>query len=36
RNMWRYSFNQPKIDPLKCVLCEGQIRFTGLKRGYRP
>jgi len=24
-----------KVDPLKCILCGGQIRFTGLKRGYR-
>ncbi|EQB0900819.1 IS91 family transposase, partial [Shigella flexneri] len=24
-----------KVDPLKCVLCGSQMRFTGLKRGYR-
>ncbi|MDU9644589.1 hypothetical protein OCN87_23085, partial [Escherichia coli] len=24
-----------KVDPLKCILCGGQMRFTGLKRGYR-
>lgn len=24
-----------KVDPLKCVLCGNQMRFTGLKRGYR-
>ena len=24
-----------KIDPLKCVLCGSQMRFTGLKRGCR-
>ncbi len=24
-----------KVDPLKCVLCGRQMRFTGLKRGYR-
>lgn len=24
-----------KVDPLKCVRCGSQIRFTGLKRGYR-
>ncbi|HHU8887075.1 TPA: IS91 family transposase, partial [Escherichia coli] len=24
-----------KVDPLKCILCGSQMRFTGLKRGYR-
>ena len=24
-----------KVDPLKCVLCGSQMRFTVLKRGYR-
>ncbi len=24
-----------KVDPLKCILCGNQMRFTGLKRGYR-
>ena len=24
-----------KVDPLKCILCGGQMRFTGLKRDYR-
>ncbi len=24
-----------KVDPLKCILCGGQMRFTGLKQGYR-
>ena len=24
-----------KVDPLKCVLGGSQMRFTGLKRGYR-
>ncbi len=24
-----------KVDPLKCVLYGSQMRFTGLKRGYR-
>ena len=24
-----------KVDPLKCILCGVQMRFTGLKRGYR-
>ncbi|HCN3017096.1 TPA: IS91 family transposase, partial [Escherichia coli] len=24
-----------KVDPLKCVLCGSQMRFTGLKRGCR-
>ncbi|ELY4389669.1 IS91 family transposase, partial [Escherichia coli] len=24
-----------KVDPLKCELRGGQMRFTGLKRGYR-
>jgi len=24
-----------KVDPLKYVLCGRQMRFTGLKRGYR-
>ncbi|GCN64659.1 IS91 transposase [Escherichia coli] len=23
-----------KVDPLKCILCGSQMRFTGLKRGY--
>ncbi|MGG8980376.1 IS91 family transposase, partial [Escherichia coli] len=23
------------VDPLKCILCESQMWFTGLKRGYR-
>ncbi|MGS2938895.1 IS91 family transposase, partial [Escherichia coli] len=24
-----------KVDPLKCILCGVQMRFTGLKRDYR-
>ncbi len=24
-----------KVDPLKCILCGSQMRFTGLKRVYR-
>ena len=24
-----------KVDPLKCILCGGQMRFTELKRDYR-
>ena len=24
-----------KVDPLKYILCGSQMRFTGLKRGYR-
>ncbi|MBB7060164.1 hypothetical protein HEN65_023995, partial [Escherichia coli] len=24
-----------KVDPLKCILCGSQMRFMGLKRGYR-
>ena len=24
-----------KVDPLKCILCGSQMRFTGLKRGHR-
>ncbi len=27
--------NVLKDDPLKCILCGSQMRFTGLKRGYR-
>ncbi|HFT9878118.1 TPA: transposase, partial [Escherichia coli] len=36
-----YGFLSPskrrllKVDPLKCILCGSQMRFTGLKRGYR-
>lgn len=33
---WRGMYQRLlKIDPLKCVLCGSQMRFTGLKRGYR-
>ncbi|MEB5813622.1 IS91 family transposase, partial [Escherichia coli] len=33
---WRGMYQRLlKVDPLKCVLCGGQMRFTGLKRGYR-
>ncbi|EIH91550.1 hypothetical protein ECJB195_A0033, partial [Escherichia coli JB1-95] len=29
------DFRGGSVDPLKCILCGGQMRFTGLKRGYR-
>ncbi|EJV2265961.1 IS91 family transposase, partial [Escherichia coli] len=33
---WRGMYQRLlKVDPLKCVLCGSQMRFTGLKRGYR-
>ncbi|ELS5492458.1 IS91 family transposase, partial [Escherichia coli] len=33
---WRGMYQRLlKVDPLKCILCGGQMRFTGLKRGYR-
>ena len=33
---WRGMYQRlVKVDPLKCILCGGQMRFTGLKRGYR-
>ena len=33
---WRGMYQQlVKVDPLKCILCGSQMRFTGLKRGYR-
>ncbi|EIG5754132.1 TPA: IS91 family transposase, partial [Escherichia coli] len=33
---WRGMYQRLlKVDPLKCILCGGQIRFTGLKRSYR-
>ncbi|EPR4796432.1 hypothetical protein ACU46Q_004362, partial [Escherichia coli] len=33
---WRGMYQQLlKVDPLKCELCGGQMRFTGLKMGYR-
>ncbi|MGX2737573.1 IS91 family transposase, partial [Escherichia coli] len=33
---WRGMYQRLlKADPLKCVLCGSQMRFTGLKRGYR-
>ncbi|EHK3186398.1 transposase, partial [Escherichia coli] len=33
---WRGMYQRLlKVDPLKCILCESQMRFTGLKRGYR-
>lgn len=32
---WRGIYQRLlKIDPLKCILCGSQMRFTGLKRGY--
>ncbi|EON2767508.1 hypothetical protein ACLKQ9_004428, partial [Escherichia coli] len=33
---WRGMYQRLlKVDPLKCILCGSQMRFTGLKRGYR-
>lgn len=33
---WRGMYQRLlKVDPLKCILCGCQMRFTGLKRGYR-
>ncbi|EPW8665951.1 transposase zinc-binding domain-containing protein [Escherichia coli] len=33
---WRWMYQRLlKVGPLKCILCGGQMRFTGLKRGYR-
>ncbi|HAW3384792.1 TPA: IS91 family transposase, partial [Escherichia coli] len=33
---WRGMYQRLlKVDQLKCVLCGGQMRFTGLKRSYR-
>ncbi len=33
---WRGMYQRlVKVDPLKCVLYGSQMRFTGLKRGYR-
>ncbi|ELG40996.1 putative iS91 orf [Escherichia coli 2845650] len=33
---WRGMYQRLlKVDPLKCVLYGSQMRFTGLKRGYR-
>ncbi|CAD6114472.1 IS91, transposase, truncation [Escherichia coli] len=33
---WRGMYQRLlKVAPLKCILCGSQMRFTGLKRGYR-